>query len=84
MGVVAQRSLVEARADFPVLDREINGHPLVYLDSAATSQKPRQVIEAMERLLLALLRAPCTAACTSWAARPPRRSRARASASPRS
>ena len=49
MGVVAQRSLVEARADFPVLDREINGHPLVYLDSAATSQKPRQVIEAMER-----------------------------------
>jgi cysteine desulfurase/selenocysteine lyase len=35
------------RRDFPILDREINGHPLVYLDSAATSQKPRQVIDAV-------------------------------------
>jgi cysteine desulfurase / selenocysteine lyase len=35
------------RRDFPILDREINGHPLVYLDSAATSQKPRQVIEVV-------------------------------------
>jgi cysteine desulfurase/selenocysteine lyase len=35
------------RADFPILDREINGHPLVYLDSANTSQKPRQVLEVM-------------------------------------
>ncbi|MEU4236465.1 cysteine desulfurase [Actinoplanes sp. NPDC026619] len=35
------------RADFPILSREINGHPLVYLDSANTSQKPRQVLEAM-------------------------------------
>ena len=35
------------RADFPILDREINGHPLVYLDSAATSQKPRVVIDAV-------------------------------------
>ena len=39
----------DIRADFPVLAREINGHPLVYLDSAATSQKPRQVIDTMER-----------------------------------
>jgi cysteine desulfurase / selenocysteine lyase len=39
----------DVRADFPVLAREVNGHPLVYLDSAATAQKPRQVIEAMER-----------------------------------
>ncbi|WP_432360284.1 cysteine desulfurase [Sporosarcina sp. UB5] len=37
----------EIRKHFPILDQEINGHPLVYLDSAATSQKPRQVIEAM-------------------------------------
>jgi cysteine desulfurase/selenocysteine lyase len=35
------------RADFPILDREINGHPMVYLDSANTSQKPHAVIEAM-------------------------------------
>jgi cysteine desulfurase/selenocysteine lyase len=35
------------RADFPILDREINGHPLVYLDSANTSQKPRQVLEVL-------------------------------------
>lgn len=37
------------RNDFPILDQEINGYPLVYLDSAATSQKPRQVIEAVDR-----------------------------------
>ena len=35
------------RADFPILSREVNGRRLVYLDSANTSQKPRQVIEAM-------------------------------------
>jgi cysteine desulfurase/selenocysteine lyase len=35
------------RADFPILDREVNGHQVVYLDSANTSQKPRSVIEAM-------------------------------------
>ena len=33
------------RADFPILHREVNGRPLVYLDSGATSQKPRSVIE---------------------------------------
>lgn len=35
------------RSDFPVLEREVNGRPLVFLDSAASSQKPRQVVEAM-------------------------------------
>jgi cysteine desulfurase / selenocysteine lyase len=35
------------RADFPILDREVNGHPLVYLDSANTSQKPRAVLDAL-------------------------------------
>ena len=35
------------RADFPILAREINGHPLVYLDSASTSQKPSVVIDAV-------------------------------------
>jgi cysteine desulfurase/selenocysteine lyase len=35
------------RKDFPVLDTSVNGHPLVYLDNAATSQKPRVVINAL-------------------------------------
>jgi len=37
------------RGDFPILERKINGKPLVYLDSAASSQKPRQVIDAVRR-----------------------------------
>ena len=37
----------EIRKHFPILDQEINGHKLVYLDSAATSQKPLQVIDAI-------------------------------------
>jgi cysteine desulfurase/selenocysteine lyase len=36
------------RRDFPILAREMHGHPLVYLDSAATSQKPLVVIEALD------------------------------------
>jgi cysteine desulfurase/selenocysteine lyase len=36
------------RADFPILSREVNGKPLVYLDSGASAQKPVQVIEAMD------------------------------------
>jgi cysteine desulfurase/selenocysteine lyase len=39
--------VASVRKDFPILDRQIHGHRLVYLDSAATSQKPRQVIDAM-------------------------------------
>ncbi len=39
------------RADFPILFREIYGKPLVYLDSAASAQKPKQVIEAMDQAL---------------------------------
>jgi cysteine desulfurase/selenocysteine lyase len=35
------------RADFPILQRQVNGKPLVYLDSAASAQKPRAVIQAM-------------------------------------
>jgi cysteine desulfurase/selenocysteine lyase len=37
------------RQDFPILDQRVHGHPLVYLDNAATSQKPRAVLEALER-----------------------------------
>lgn len=36
------------RKDFPILDQEVNGHPLVYLDNAASSQKPVQVISAVD------------------------------------
>ena len=39
------------RDDFPILRREIDGKPIVYLDSGNTSQKPRQVIEAMDEFL---------------------------------
>ncbi len=39
---------VALRADFPILDQEVRGHPLVYLDSAATSQKPTSVLRAMD------------------------------------
>jgi cysteine desulfurase/selenocysteine lyase len=39
--------LTHLRDDFPILRREVNGHPLVYLDSAATTQKPAVVIEAI-------------------------------------
>jgi cysteine desulfurase/selenocysteine lyase len=35
------------RQDFPILDRRVHGKPLVYLDNAATTQKPRQVIDAL-------------------------------------
>ena len=35
------------RKDFPVLSRKVNGHPLVYLDNAATSQKPSSVIQSL-------------------------------------
>jgi cysteine desulfurase/selenocysteine lyase len=38
-----------ARPDFPILDRIVNGYPLVYLDSAASSQKPASVVEAIQR-----------------------------------
>lgn len=39
----------ELQKDFPILRREINGHRLVYLDSASTSQKPQVVIDALSR-----------------------------------
>lgn len=39
-------SVQQVRADFPVLSREVNGQPLAYLDSAASAQKPEQVIRA--------------------------------------
>ena len=41
--------LARIRADFPILDQKVHGKPLVYLDSAASTQKPRVVIDAVSR-----------------------------------
>jgi cysteine desulfurase/selenocysteine lyase len=46
-GHVGGLDVERIRKDFPILERTVNGKPLVYLDSAATSQKPRQVIDAV-------------------------------------
>src|SRR6266487_3902555 len=43
----AVRTAADIRKDFPILSRQVHGKPLVYLDSASSSQKPRAVIEAM-------------------------------------
>jgi cysteine desulfurase/selenocysteine lyase len=43
----AALDLERIRADFPILQRQVNGRPLIYLDNAATTQKPRQVIDAL-------------------------------------
>ncbi len=44
--------ITAVRADFPILERKVYGRPLVYLDSAATAQKPRRVLEAMDAMYL--------------------------------
>lgn len=45
--MTAPLDLAAIRAEFPILFREVNGHPLVYLDNAASAQKPDAVIDAM-------------------------------------
>ena len=42
--------MTDYREDFPLLSREVHGRPLVYLDNAATTQKPRAVLAAMDEL----------------------------------
>ena len=49
MSAIADKPLVDVRADFHVLAREFGGKRVAYLDSAATSQRPEQVIAAMDR-----------------------------------
>jgi cysteine desulfurase / selenocysteine lyase len=44
----AAREIVTLRGDFPILGRSVNGKPLVYLDNAATSQKPQAVLDALD------------------------------------
>jgi cysteine desulfurase/selenocysteine lyase len=48
-GIAAGLDPVALRLDFPALQQDVNGKPLVYLDNAATSQKPRAVIETVAR-----------------------------------
>ena len=43
--------MLNVRKDFPILTKVHNGHPIVYFDNAATTQKPRQVIDAIVDLL---------------------------------
>ena len=43
---------MDVRRDFPILAQTVRGRPLVYLDSAATAQKPRAVIDAISRYYL--------------------------------
>lgn len=45
--MVAPLDVQTLRKDFPILDQEVDGKPLIYLDNAASSQKPRSVVEAM-------------------------------------
>jgi cysteine desulfurase/selenocysteine lyase len=46
---LATINVAKIREDFPILQRQVNGKPLIYFDNAATSQKPRQVIEALDK-----------------------------------
>jgi cysteine desulfurase/selenocysteine lyase len=48
--LAAPLDVQKLRADFPILAREINGYPLAYLDSAASAQTPRQVLDAMNHV----------------------------------
>ena len=45
------RDLAAIRAQFPILSRDVNGHPLAYLDNAASSQQPLRVLNRVERYL---------------------------------
>ena len=41
------RNITDIKKDFPILEREIHGKPLAFLDSAASSQKPQYVLDAI-------------------------------------
>ena len=45
-------NLENIRENFPILDQEINGYPLTYFDNAASTQKPKAVIENGQRYVL--------------------------------
>ena len=80
MAAVDDQPLVDVRADFPILAREIDGHRSSTSTRPPPRRSPSAVIEAMDRYYRESQRATSTAASTSWRARRPTRSRARASA----
>ena len=45
---IGSKTLSQIRADFPILSKQINGHPLVWLDNGATTQRPQQVIDRIK------------------------------------
>jgi cysteine desulfurase/selenocysteine lyase len=47
--MVDKFDIVQVRKDFPILDQQVNGAPLVYFDNAATTQKPQVVIDALNQ-----------------------------------
>jgi cysteine desulfurase/selenocysteine lyase len=49
MGTATALDIRKVRADFPILSRKVRGKPLVYLDNAATTQKPRPVLDAIQK-----------------------------------
>ena len=49
MNLSDDRAWEAIRGDFPILDQQVNGHPIIYFDNAATSQKPRSVIDTLTR-----------------------------------
>jgi cysteine desulfurase/selenocysteine lyase len=49
MGILSTLDVTAIRGDFPILQRHIHGKPLVYLDNAATTQKPRMVVDRLAR-----------------------------------
>ncbi len=52
MSIISEDKIQSVRADFPILSRTIYGKPLVYFDNAATTQKPRSVIDAISNYYL--------------------------------
>ena len=49
MGTLSTLDVTAVRGDFPILQRHVHGKPLVYLDNAATTQKPRMVVDRLAR-----------------------------------
>lgn len=50
--MTTEKNMLSYREDFPILNKLINGKPLIYFDTAATAQKPRQVIDAMSQFMM--------------------------------